>query len=502
MPYVIGIDIGSSSTKVGLFSPDGTAVASARRAYPTDEPQPGYKEQDPEGWWTAAAGGLREVLAGVPPDSIAAVGSAGHISSFTFIDNSGRILRPAVGFQDQRAVAEVGELYARFSREELAQQLGIDLPPGATWPLPKLLWFRKHEPETLAQTKFLLQAKDFINFRLSGEFACDASSSRGMVDFRAGKVAGHVFDALGLDPGLLPPLYGPGQIVGVVSAAAAAATGLPAGVPVICGWNDLNACVLGSGAVNGGDTFNITGTSDHIGTVAAGHYRNPKLICAPFLNGKNLLYGVTTCGGGSLEWYVRASGRSIEELLALAGAAPAGAESLLFLPCLEGERAPVWDPRASGAFVGLRTGHDERHMVRALLEGVAFGLRQILELVEAGAGASGREVIASGGAARIRLWNQIKADVLGRTIATLANPHAGVLGAAMLAAVAAGWYGALEEAAGKMVRPDECIAPAPGRNACYDPLYEIYSGLYPALRDVFRRLYESRISAGVKGTYV
>lgn len=499
MAYVIGVDVGSSATKAGLFALDGSVLAMTSREYPTSEPQPGWKEQDPERWWAAAADAIREITAGVPQEAILALGAAGHISSFTFVDAAGRPLRPAIGFQDLRAINELDELYERFSREELAAELGIDLPPAATWPLPRLLWFRKHEPDTLSRARRLLQAKDFLNLRLTGEFASDPSSSRGMVDFRTGDVARRVFCALGLDPALLPALCAPERIVGHVTADAAAATGLREGLPVVCGWNDLNACVLGSGAVNAGDAFNITGTSEHAGIATDRDYRNPSLICAPFLKGKKLLYGVTSCGGGSLEWYRRASARPMEELLRLAESAPAGADSLLFLPYLEGERAPIWDPRASGAFIGLRTRHTEAHLVRAILEGVAFSLRQILNLVEGEAGRNEADLVVAGGAARVRLWNQIKADVFGRTVARLANAHAGVLGAAMLASVAAGCFATCEEAARAMVRTAEHFTPCPAAAARHTRLFEIYSCLYPALRSTFARLHEDR---SPKETYV
>ena len=301
MEYVIGLDIGSSSAKVGLFTLDGESVAISRRCYPTHEPFPGYKEQDPETWWAAVCDGLREVTRGIGGDEVVALGATGHISSFTFVDRAGAPLRPAVGFQDQRALAELEELYACFSREELAAHLGIDLPPAATWPLPKLLWFKKHEPEMMEAAHHVLQAKDFINLRLTGEFASDASSNRGIVDLSNGGVAEAVLSRFGLRHDLLPRLYDPEQVIGVVRRDAAKETGLRPDLPVVAGWNDLNASVLGCGAVSEGDAFNITGTSEHIGVVTAADHNVPELMCAPFLPGRKLLYGVTSCGGGSLE---------------------------------------------------------------------------------------------------------------------------------------------------------------------------------------------------------
>lgn len=420
------------------------------------------------------------------------MGVTGHISSLTFVDASGRLLRPAIGFQDLRAVEELNELQASFSRDELAQRLGIDLPPAATWPLPRLLWLKKHEPATLEAATCLLQAKDFVNYRLTGELAGDASSFRGLVNFATGRAAEDILASLGLPARLLPPLSRPDAVIGTVTDTAAKETGLPAGLPVVAGCNDLNASVLGSGATREGDSFNITGTSEHLGIVTTEQHRAAELICAPYLPGSRLFYGVTSSGGGSLAWLERVLEKGAEELLAMAGAVPPGAGSLLFLPYLEGERSPVWDPRAAGAFVGLRTRHRPVHLARAVLEGVAFSLRQISELVEQ-AGADLRAPInVSGGAARARLWNQIKADVLGRAVIALENPQSGMLGAAMLAAVGTGYYKSCEEAAQGMVRRGETLAPNPDNAALYSELYGIYCQLYPALREPFADIHAQR----------
>jgi xylulokinase len=489
--YLIGIDIGSSAVKAGVVTAEGQVRAVARHAYPTDEPQPGFKEVDPELWWERAVACLREVTEGLPGEDILAVCAIGHISSLTFVDGMGRPVRRSLGFQDQRADNELADLYDRFSREELVSLLGIDLPPSATWPLPKLIWLRKHEPETLRKTRCLLQAKDFVNLRLTGEFATDPSSSRGLADQTTGLVAGSVLDSLGIDPQLLPRPYDHMSVIGGVSGQAAQITGLRRGLPVVCGWNDQNACVLGSGAVAVGSGFNVTGTSEHMGLVTGRHYPNPNVMCGPFLKGRRLLYGATLSGGGSLDWLSKATARPIADLLTLAASVPAGSDSLLFLPYLEGERAPVWDRDAAGAFVGLRTRHTQAHMSRAVLEGVGFSLRQIRDVIEAESGHTPSEVTVSGGAARIRLWNQIKADIWGRTVSIPSSSETGVLGAAILAAVAAGCHPDCEAAAGRMVRQDCAVLPSPDAAAVYNRLYEAYLELYPALRSVFGRLARS-----------
>ena len=492
MACLLGIDVGSSSIKTGLIASDGSALAQATRNSVTFEPQPGFKEQDPEAWWSAARDSIREVAQSVPRSDIAALGTSGHISSLTFVDVSGRVLRPAIGFQDLRAIEELNDLYARFTREELSERMGIDLPPAATWPLPKLLWLQKHEPATLELAHRVLQAKDYINYRLTGEFASDASSFRGLVNFATGCAASDVLEALGLPVRLVPRLALPHEIIGRVTASASVETGLPEGLPVVAGWNDLNACVLGSGAIDPGDSFNVTGTSEHLGSVTSQLHKVPELICAPYLAGKKLFYGVTSSGGGSLAWLERTLGVNAETLLEQAASVEPGASGLIYLPYLEGERSPIWDPKVAGAFVGLRTSHGASHLARAVLEGVAFSLRQISELVRRHAPSVAEPCIVSGGAARARLWNQIKADVLGLRVAATENPHAGILGASILAAVGAGLYKNCEEAARAMVRRGDEFQPCADRSSRYAELYAVYGQLYPALKNSFAQLHATR----------
>jgi sugar (pentulose or hexulose) kinase len=490
MGYLLGVDVGSSSTKVGLIDLDGHAVAVSSRSYPTEQPKPGFKEQNPELWWEAVVSAIREATKDADTRRLLAIGSTGHICSHTFVDAAGKVIRPALGFQDQRAVTEVEELLSKTTREELAVELGVDLPPAAIWPLPRLLWFRKMEPATLERARYLIQAKDFINFRLTGEFASDFSTNRGLVNLSNGLPAKKVLKKLGLREDLLPHLYGPEQVMGRVSAQAAVETGLPQGLPVVTGWNDLNASVLGSGAVNVGDAFDITGTSEHVGVVTSTKHAVLGLICAPFLPGKYLFYGVTSNGGGALSWYQRGFGLQFEELLRLAEKTAMGCDNLLFLPYLDGERSPIWDPRACGAFVGIRNHHQQGHFVRAILEGVAFGLLQILDLIEDEIGAITSPIIVSGGAARLRLWNQIKTDIWGRRTTVPEYVHAAVVGAAMLATVGTGNYATCEAAAGAMFRMKEEFSVATDHHDSYQRLNAQFRKIYPALRQIFTELYE------------
>ncbi|HVX68055.1 MAG TPA: FGGY family carbohydrate kinase [Bryobacteraceae bacterium] len=488
-PCLVGLDLGSSAVKAGVFSPDGRTLAAASVEVPTCAPRPGWKEQDPECWWRAACSALRQSLAAAPTQRVAALGATGHVCSLTFLDEQGAPVRPAIVFQDQRAIAEVDELSARFSRAELAAALGVDLPPSPAWPLPRLLWFRKHEPATLARARRLVQAKDYVNFRLTARLASDAASNRGLVDLETGAAACGLLEAFDLPSSLVPEILAPQEVLGRVAAEAAAETGLPAGTPVVTGWNDLNAAVLGAGNCRDGDAFNVTGTSEHLGLTVAGRPHSPVLTCAPYLPGLRLFYGVTTSGGGSLEWFRRVTGEPLDELVPAAGGVTAGAQGLLFLPYLAGERAPIWDPRASGAFIGIRNSHARPHFTRAVLEGVAFSLRQIAALAWAASGRRPESVRVCGGASRLRLWNQIKADVLETEIAVPECPHAGALGAAMLAAVGTGAFPDFPTAIAAMTRIQERLLPRARESAIYRELYEIYCELYPALRASFARLH-------------
>ena len=305
-----------------------------------------------------------------------------------------------------------------------------------------------------------------------------------MVDFSVNRPASCVFAKLDL-PVLLPPLLAPEQIMGKVTPKAALETGLKPGVPVISGWNDLNADVFSSGVVDSGQASTVAGTSEHIATVTTVHSSTEQLICAPYLPGKKLLYGVITSGGGSLQWFRQFSGKSMDELLA---AATVSANGLLFLPYLEGERSPIWDPHASGVLLGLRTIHNQGNVTRAILEGVAFALRQNLEIVEAHARLQPDTLIASGGTSKISLWNQIKADIWNKEVVTLRNPNAGIQGAAILAAVAAGLYPDPETAAAAMTQMEQHFHPLPDHRQQMNRMYAFYNEMYPALHGTLSRL--------------
>ena len=406
--------------------------------------------------------------------------------------------RPAISWQDTRARLEATEVRDRLGRARLAGILGIDLPPGPAWPLPRLLWLSRHAPADLARAWRLLLAKDFVAFRLTGELATDASSWRGLLRLPGSEIAVELLRELDLPLDLLAARLPPSAVMGQVSPAAAEACGLAAGTPVVTGWNDLNCGLLGTGVVRPGMGFDIGGTSEHLGLAlpAGGSLPTEGLMLAPYLGddpacASRVCYGVTSAGGGSLEWYANAlapAASTQADLEAAAASAPPGAGGLIFLPYLNGERAPIWDADARGVFFGLNSAHRHAHLARAVLEGVAFSLRQVLALVETAAGARIERVHASGGPARLALWNQIKADVLGRPLVIPRETHAACLGAAMLAAIGSGWFAGAAPAAEAMVQFASEVEPNLANAARYDALFAVYAGLYPQLRGAFAQL--------------
>ncbi|MCC7362666.1 MAG: hypothetical protein IT317_24510 [Anaerolineales bacterium] len=519
MRCVVGIDLGTSSCKVGLFDAAGRPVGFGQAGYAITRGAGGQAEQNLDDYWPSVCAAVRQALAaaGGQPE-IAAVGLSGQVGTHLLIDREGRALRPALSWQDTRSRAEAQWLDERLGRARLAAALGIDLPPSPAWPLPRLLWLQRHEPHTLERAWRILQVKDYVVWRLTGDLATDASSWRGLLRLPGPGLAEDVLRELGLPLDLLPPRRPPSAVIGQLTPAAAEACGLPVGAPVVTGWNDLNCGLLGTGIVQPGAGFEIGGTTEHLGVALARDAAlgaASSLMLAPYLTDEadgaaRVCYGVTSAGGGALEWWgnqlvpdlLASYGMALppdvpERLLASAAAVPPGAGGLLFLPYLHGERAPVWDAAARGVFFGLNAGHRHGHFVRAVLEGVAFSLRHVLQTVEAAVGRPVERLSVSGGPAALPLWNSIKASVLNRPLVIPQVTHAACLGAAMLAALGAGWHANAAAAAGAMVRAARVVEPDPRPAARYRELFEVYVSLYPPLRPAFAQLAAITASEGV-----
>ena len=493
---VLGLDVSTTATKAILIAPDGRVVGVAASEYGFETPHPLWAEQDPELWWTAACDAIGRVLreTGTTSENVVAVGAAGQMHGLVLLDEQEQVVRPAILWNDQRTAAECDEIRARVGRERFIAITGNEPLTGFT--APKLLWVRNHEPEAWARARHMLLPKDYVRFRLTGEHALDVADGAGTVlfDLAARTWSDEVVAALGLDRSLLPRTVEGPDIVGVVTAAAAAATGLRAGTPVVGGAGDQAANAVGTGAVTPGIGAMSVGTSGVVFVPTAGPAIESEGRLHAFCHavpGTWHLMGVTLSAAGSLRWLrdALAPGRSFDELTALAAAVPPGSDGLIFLPYLSGERTPHPDPLARGAFVGLTVRHGLGHMVRAVLEGVAFSLRDVFDLVRATSPEPLRDLRASGGGTNSALWKQIIADTLGVPISLTGTAEGVASGAAILAGVAAGWHPTVQEACAAMVEVTGTTEPGP-QSGAYDAVYAVYRDLYPALTSSFARLAE------------
>jgi xylulokinase len=494
---VLGLDVSTTATKAVLVRFDGSVVGVASSEYDFVSPRPLWAEQDPALWWEAAQSSIRRVLAetGMSAEAIAAVGAAGQMHGLVLLDEADSVVRPAILWNDQRTAAQCEAIHRLVGRERFIAITGNVALTGFT--APKLLWVREHEPEAWARARHMLLPKDYVRLRLTGEHALDVADGAGTVlfDLAARKWSDEVVAALALDRGLLPRTVEGPEVVGVVSQAGAAATGLRAGTPVVGGAGDQAANAVGVGAVVPGIGAMSVGTSGVVFVPTSGPAIEPEgrlhAFCHAVPDTWHLM-GVTLSAAGSLRWLrdALAPDRSWDELTALASGVPPGSEGLVFLPYLTGERTPHPDPVARGAFVGLTVRHGLGHLVRAVLEGVAFSLRDVFGLVRTTAPVPLRELRASGGGTNSALWRQIIADVLGVPLSLTRTSEGVASGAAILAAVAAGWYGSVEAACAAMVEVGESTAPGAEAGA-YEGAYAVYRDLYPALRSSFVALAEA-----------
>ena len=493
MSLVLGIDSSTTATKTILVDEHGAVRGVASASYDYEVPRPQWTEQDPHLWWQGTMEAVRKVLGdtGVAPAEIGAVGLTGQMHGSVLLDGKGQVVRPAILWNDQRTEQECDEIRARIGRDRLIQITGNDALTGFT--APKLLWVQGHEPENWARVRHILLPKDYVRFRLTGDHAVDVADGSGTIlfDLAERTWSPDILDALDLDPVLLPATHEGPEKTGTITSEAAELTGLRPGTPVVAGGGDQSANAVGVGAVTPGVVALSLGTSGVVFATTEG----PSVEAAGRVHafchavpGRWHMMGVMLSAAGSLRWLrdALAPDQPFETLVEGAAEVPAGSDGLLFLPYLTGERTPHSDPLARGAFVGLTVSHDLRHLTRAVLEGVAFGLRDGLDMMVASGMAPPRQVRASGGGTRSRLWRQILSDALQAEIATVPTEEGAAYGAALLAAVGAGWYPSVEEATAAVVRVERAAQPSDDVDL-YRTAHESYRGLYPALRPTFHR---------------
>ena len=494
MAWVIGIDASTTATKAVLIDGTGRVAGVGAVEYGYEIPRPGWSEQSPQLWWDGAVGAIRAVLAqtGVAGADVAAIGLTGQMHGLVLLDSADRVLRPAILWNDQRTAHACDEIRAAVGAERLIAITGNDALTGFT--APKLVWVRDHEPEVWARTAHVLLPKDYVRLRLTGEYALDKADGAGtlLFDLAARDWSPEVLDALRIPEPWMPPTYEGPAVAGVVSPDGAAATGLVAGTPVVAGGGDQSANAVGVGAVEPGVVALSLGTSGVVFATTAEPLRDPAGQVHAFCHavpGRWHMMTVMLSAAGSLRWFrdTLAPGEEFGALAATASEVPPGSDGLFFLPYLSGERSPHPDPLARGAFVGLTVGHDRRHMTRAVLEGVAFGLRDGLDQMIAAGMPAPDQVRASGGGTASQLWRQILADVLGAEVATVSTTEGAAYGAGVLAAVGAGWFPTVEAAADAWVHVAPVARPGPDAQR-YAAAHELYRELYPALAPTFQRL--------------
>src|SRR6185369_1527566 len=454
------------ATKAVLIDETGTVVGVGSSEYGYEIPEPLWSEQDPELWWTATCAAIQSVLAttGVAAESVAAVGLAGQMHGLVLLDDADAVLRPAILWNDQRTAAECDAIRAAVGRERLIAITGNDALTGFT--APKLVWVRDHEPDVWRRVAHLLLPKDFVRLRLTGEHALDKADGAGTIlfDLSARDWSPIVLGALGIDPAWMPPTFEGPEPTGSLTGAAAAETGLRPGTPVVAGGGDQAANAVGTGVVSPGTVALSLGTSGVIFAATDRPIFEPAGRVHAFCHAvpdRWHLMSVMLSAAGSLRWFreALAPDLSFADLVQAAGEVPAGSDGLLFLPYLTGERSPHPDPLARGAFVGLTVRHDRRHLTRAVLEGVAFGLRDGLDLMIAAGMPAPGEIRVSGGGTSSALWRQILADVLDAEIATVNTTEGAAFGAALLGAVGAGWFSTVDTACAALVSATRVAVP-------------------------------------------
>jgi xylulokinase len=491
----LGIDVSTTGAKALLVDEAGTVRASATNPLTLQTPRPLWSEQNPDEWWVGTAKSIREALgaAGVDGSAVAAVGLTGQMHGLVLLDEREAVLRPAILWNDQRTGAECDEIRRRMGRSRLISVTGNDALTGFT--APKILWVREHEPEVYARVRSVLLPKDFVSLRLTNRLAMDKADGSGTLLFdlaRRGWSA-EVLKALEIPAEWLPPTFEGPAITGEVTAAAAADTGLRAGTPVMAGGGDQAAGAVGMGAVRPGIVAVTLGTSGVVFAATEKPLVEPEGRLHAFchaLPGTWHFMGVMLSAAGSLQWYrdALAPHESFDALMAEAAGVPAGCESLLFLPYLSGERTPHPDPLARGAFVGLTLRHSRAHLTRAVLEGVAFGLKDCFDLLATAGLGPIREVRVAGGGAKSPLWRTIVASVLGVELTTVNSTEGAAFGAALLAGVGAGAWPDVPTACDQAIAPTGHDAPDAAMGRVYGGLHSVYRDLYPTLRSTFARL--------------
>ncbi len=504
MAYFIGVDIGTSGTKTVLFDGMGKVITSATVEYPMYQPQNGYAEQMPQDWDNAVMQTLAAVMqqSGVDKEEVKGIGLSGQMHGLVMLDENNAVIRPSIIWCDQRTAAECEEITQKVGAERLIE---ITANPALTgFTASKILWVRNHEPENYEKCRHILLPKDYIRFRLTGEYATEVSDASGMqlLDIPNRCWSDEVLEKLDIDKAMLGKVYESPDITGYITAEVAARTGLKEGTPVVGGAGDNAAAAIGTGVAEDGKAFTTIGTSGVVFAHSSKISIDPKgrvhtFCCA--VPGCWHVMGVTQGAGLSLKWFrdnfcdaekQTAKSMGVDEYYLMdkeAEQSPIGANRLLYLPYLMGERTPHLDANARGVFFGLSAMHRKRDMLRAVMEGVTYSLRDCLEVFRE-MNITVDDMMACGGGGSSPLWRQMLADLYGCPIQTLASKEGPALGVAILAMVGTGYYPTVADACNAIIKTNQTCNPNADAMAVYESYYRLYRRIYPALQTEFAAL--------------
>ena len=506
MSYLIGIDIGTTGTKTILVDEKGNQLASALEEYPLYTPHPKWAEQEPEDWWKATVNTIREVIekAEINNADIKGIGLSGQMHGLVIMDKKHQVLRPSILWCDVRTSDQCEYIRETVGTKILTQSTCNPVLEGFT--APKIIWVRDQEPEIYEQTTNILLPKDYVRFRLTGEISMEVSDAAGtlLFDVAERQWSQAVLDKLDLNSDLLPPTYESIDVCGEITPSVAKITGLLAGTPVVGGGAD-NACsAVGNGIVKEGRVSASLGTSGVVLAHSDQVRVDPDLRLHSFCHSvpnKCYIMGVMLSAGGAYRWFrdtvaqrelaeAKANGTDAYDLLgAQAETAPVGSEGLIFLPYLTGERTPHADANAKANFFGLTLRHQRSHLIRSVMEGVTYGMRDSLELIR-GLGTTVDQIYATGGGSRSTLWRQMQADIYQAEIVTINIEEGPAFGAAILAGVGTGVYTSVESATDQIVKITSQTDPISDHVEIYEQYYRIYRDLYPALKPKFDQVTE------------
>ncbi|RLF31586.1 MAG: xylulokinase [Thermoplasmata archaeon] len=501
MGYLIGIDVGTSGTKTLIIDERGKILATVTEEYPLYSPKPLWSEQNPADRWRATVTSVKKVIkkAKVNGKEVKGIGLSGQMHGLVCLDARNRVLRPAILWNDQRTGEECEEITEKVGKKKLLRLVCNPALTGFT--APKILWVRKHEPRVYDRTKKILLPKDYIRFMLTGEYATEVSDASGMLllDIRKRKWCDELLRILDIDKSLLPTCYESPEVTGKTKPDVSEQLGIPAGTPVVGGGGDQAAGAVGNGIVKTGIISATLGTSgvvfafaDRVETDPLGRVHT---FCHAVPNKWHIM-GVMLSAGGSFQWWRNNLGQLEVEKARKRGVDPydllckeaekaeAGCEGLIFLPYLTGERTPHANPNARGGWIGLTARHTKAHMIRSVLEGITYGMRDSLEIIKE-MGVKVKQIRVSGGGARSKFWRQIQADVYRQAVCTINATEGPAFGVALLAGVGTGVFGSVEEACEATIKVTSTTKPIPRNMRVYEKFYPIYRRLYQSLKEDF-----------------